>query len=97
MAGAKCAGVVELEDAPDSKSSSARGVGSISTARTIDVTTAFQAKENMMGSFLENGATPSIHDRRSIDDLDLSMGAAHDQMAKHFQVVLQDDRVEAVC
>ena len=31
-----CAGVVELVDALDSKSSSARSVGSIPTARTIE-------------------------------------------------------------
>ena len=32
-----CAGVVELVDAPDSKSGSARSVGSIPTARTIGI------------------------------------------------------------
>jgi hypothetical protein len=31
----RCAGVVELVDAPDSKSGSVRSVGSIPTARTI--------------------------------------------------------------
>ncbi len=32
----RCAGVVELVDAPDSKSGSVRSVGSIPTARTTD-------------------------------------------------------------
>lgn len=33
--GGKCAGVVKLVDAPDSKSGSVRSVGSIPTTRTI--------------------------------------------------------------
>ena len=37
----KCAGVVELVDAPDSKSGSERSVGSIPTTRTIYPTTRF--------------------------------------------------------
>ena len=40
----KCAGVVELVDAPDSKSGSERSVGSIPTTRTIYPTTNFSSR-----------------------------------------------------
>ena len=87
MSGTWCAGVVELVDAPDSKSGSERSAGSIPAARTIEHDSRLRKAHRNVGR--------SLHKRTSKGSRDPHSAERNDNLtALSYRLVTQVQRVE---